>query len=249
MNRNYAIALIGIAVSAVVLGAVLAIIGERRAAAPVSIETPQPKEKPRYDYDKLRQRITYGRATLADARRAMTDPDPVSLSNSIHAFYIMRRHRPVVHLLNGMWALNEEKYPELAWDQIAKPPARIALASTLNRIRIVKTEPYQQYIRLHKNAAHEFIRAQVSVALGFNGDAVDLPYLKAMSSGDNHYVAQSAITALSVFGGERARDILIELAEKYRGTPRGDLMTEMLRSAYRWPPPQERPIPVTKDKA
>ena len=61
-----------------------------------------------------------------------------------------------------------------------------------------------------------------------------------MSDGDNHYVAQSAITGLSLFGGERARDVLIELAEKHRGTPRGDLMVEMLRKAYRWSPPKDK---------
>ncbi len=61
-----------------------------------------------------------------------------------------------------------------------------------------------------------------------------------MSDADNHYVAQSAITGLSVFGGNKARDLLIELAEKHRGTARGDLMTEMLRKAYRWPPQQEQ---------
>jgi hypothetical protein len=238
---NNVFALAALVVGAIALGSVLAIVAERPAArqAPVTVavETPQPPARPRYDYDRLRQKITYGRATLADARRAMTDPDPVSLSNSIHAFYTMRRHRGVVHLLDGMWELDEEKYPELAWDLIAKPPARIALASTLNRIRIVKAAPYQQYIRLHKGDKHEFIRAQVVVALGFNGDPVDLPYLREMSDGDNHYVAQSAITALSLFGGNRARDILIELAERHQGTPRGNLMIEMLRQAYHWPPP------------
>ncbi|HJP36499.1 MAG TPA: hypothetical protein QF901_10965, partial [Gammaproteobacteria bacterium] len=226
-----------IAVGAVALGSVLANV-RQRSVPPLAV--PTAAAVPNYDYDKLRQKITYGRATLADARRAMTDQDPASLSNSIHAFYVMRRHRGVVHLLKGMWELNEAKYPELSWALIAKPPARIALASTLNRIQIVETEPYQQYIRSYKNAEHEFIRAQVAVALGFNGDPVDLSYLKLMSDGDNHYVAQSAITGLSLFGGERARDVLIELAEKHRGTPRGDLMVEMLRKAYRWSPPKDK---------
>jgi HEAT repeat protein len=194
----------------------------------------------------LRQKITYGQATLADARRAMTDPDPVSLSNTIHAFYAMRMHRGVIHLLNGMWQIDELKYPELSWPLIAEPPARIALASTINRIRIVNTEAYQSYIRAHKNDDHEFNRAQVAVALGFNGDPDDLPYLRAMSDGDNHSVAQSAITGLSVFGGKRARNVLIELAEKHRGSARGDLMTEMLRRAYRWPP---KPRPEVAGKA
>jgi hypothetical protein len=212
-------------------------------APAVAPQAPAPAAAPgpQYDYTRLRQKITYGRAMLADARRALTDPDPVSLSNTIHALYTMRQHRGVIHLLDGMWAIDEAKFPELAWQQIARPPARIALASTLNRIRIVRTETYINYVRAHKDDAHEFNRAQVAVALGFNAHLDDLSYLEAMSDGDNHYVAQSAITGLSLFGGKQARNILIKLADKYRGTSRGDLMTEMLRQAYRWPPP--KPVP------
>lgn len=245
--KNFSLGLLVLIAGAIALGSVLAVVKQQHFAAPgsaVSSKAVQaatrPATEPLYDYDGLRQKITHGRATLADARRAMTDSDPVSLSNTIHAFYVMRRHRGVVYLLDGMWALDKEKYPELAWEQIAKPPARLALASTLNRIRIVKTDAFRDYIRLHKDDEHEFIRAQVAVALGFNGHPDDLPYLKAMSDGDNHYVAQSAITGLSLFGGNRARDILIELAQKHQGTSRGDLMVEMLRKAYRWPPPKER---------
>jgi HEAT repeat protein len=134
--------------------------------------------------------------------------------------------------------------------QIAKPPARVALASTLNRIRIVDAQPFQAYIRSQRYHEHEFVRAQVAVALGFNGDSNDLAYLREMSDGDNHYVAQSAITGLSVFGGNKARDILIELSQKHRGTARGDLMNEMLRKAYRWLPPQrEQAGSAAEDKA
>ena len=144
----------------------------------------------------------------------------------------MRWHRGVVHLLTGMWSLDKQKYPELAWDLIAKPPVRIAIASTINRMKIVKTEPYQDYIRSHQQDPHEFNRAQVAVGLGFNGDPRDLPYLREMADGDNHYVAQSAITALSIFGGDKARDVLVELAQKHAGLPRGDLMRDLLKQAY-----------------
>ncbi len=216
--------------------------------APAAVVSPPAVSPgPQYDYVKLRQKITYGRATLADARRAMTDPDPISLSNTIHALYTMRQHRGVIHLLDGMWTIDEAKYPDLSWEHIARPPARIALASTLNRIRIVRTEIYIDYVRAHKNDPHEFNRAQVAVALGFNGHLDDLAYLEAKSDGDNHYVAQSAITGLSLFGGKRARNILIKLAEKYRGTSRGDLMKEMLRQAYRWPPLNSAPAATEAD--
>ena len=193
-----------------------------------------PADASRYNYPALRRAITYGRASLGEARRAMTDPEPASLSNSLHALFAMRWHRGVVHLLEGMWAGDKAKYPELAWAELNKAPARIALASTLNRSKIVDTTEYQQYIRQYAQDTHEFNRAQAAVALGFNGDPRDLPLLRTLADGDNHYVAQSAITGLSVFGGNAARDILIELADKHGQTPRGDLMTQMLRTAYQW---------------
>ncbi|MFT4563409.1 MAG: hypothetical protein ACI9BW_003163 [Gammaproteobacteria bacterium] len=194
------------------------------------------RKKPNYNYTDLRNRIIYARATLAETRRALTDTDPAGLSNTLHALYAMRWQRGVVHLLNGMWAMDRAKYPELAWDLIADAPARIALASTLNRIHIVDTDRFLSYVREHQTDGHEFNRAQVAVALGLNGDRSDLPYLREMSDGVNHYVAQSAITGLSLFGGPTARDTLIELAEKHQGTPRGALMTRLLRQAYDWPP-------------
>jgi len=191
---------------------------------------------PAYDYSTLRESIIYGRASLGETRRAMTERDPASLSNTIHALYLMRWHRGVVHLLNGMWDNDQEKYPELAWDLIVKRPARIALASTLNRIRIIKTESQLEFIRIHRDDPHEFNRAQVAIALGYNGDPQDLEYLRAMGDGVNHYVAQSAVTALSLFGGEQARRTLSELEEKHRGNPRGVLIKQLLREAYDWPP-------------
>ncbi|MGR8950255.1 MAG: hypothetical protein ACU84Q_19595, partial [Gammaproteobacteria bacterium] len=175
------------------------------AGQPAGTVSSSPANATQYNYPALRRAITYGRASLGETRRAMTDSDPASLSNSLHALFAMRWHRGVVHLLDGMWDGDKEKYPELAWAQLSKAPARIALASTINRVKIVDTAEYQQYIRQHGQDAHEFNRAQVAVALGFNGDSRDLPLLRALADGDNHYVAQSAITGLSVFGGNAAR--------------------------------------------
>ncbi len=202
---------------------------------------------PQFDYAYLRSKIAYGQASLAEVRRALRETDPYALSNTVHALFAMRWHRGVIHLLNGMWAMDRGKYPELAWELVSKPPVRIALASTINRIRIVHTEEFLAYIRNYKNDDEEFNRAQVSVALGFNGAHQDLSYLQAMCDGNNHYVAQSAVTALSLFGGNKARDILIELSEKHQDTPRGDFMKQMLRKAYHWPPAKPA-VPATSDK-
>ncbi len=201
------------------------------------------KEIQKLNYPNLQELITYGRANLHDVRQALTETDPASLSNTVHALYAMRWHRGVLHLLNGLWQLDRQKYPELAWEKLSKAPARIALASTINRIKIVDTDEQLEFIRSHKYDEHEFHRAQVSIALGFNGAIEDINYLKEMANGDNHYVTQSAITALGLMGGDRARDALVDLWKQHRKTPKGELAKDLLLKAYKVVPSTEKPEP------
>ena len=194
------------------------------------------------NFNILRQKITFGDANLHNVLQALTDDDPRSLANTVHALYGMRIHRGVIHALDGMWTNNKERYPDFAWSAIETDAVRIATASTLNRIRIVDTDEHLEFIRSKKNATNSFNLAQVCIALGFNGSHVDLDFLKEMAEGEDHYVAQSAITALSLFGGNRARDTLVDLAKTHSGTNRGKLMSELLRKAYDWPPPELNPL-------
>ena len=85
------------------------------------------------DYDVLREKITFGNANFSEVREALTEPDILNLTNTLHALYSMRWHRAVLHLLQNIWERKREKYPELAWDLLEKIPPRIALASTINR--------------------------------------------------------------------------------------------------------------------
>lgn len=188
------------------------------------------------NYRLLQRKIIYGQATLAEVRRALTDRDIGEITNTLHALYSMRWHRGVIHLLYDMWDKKKKMYPELSWDIIDKAPARIALASTINRIQITGTGEYLDYIRSHEHDKREFKRAQVVIALGFNGDPKDVAYIKSMAAGDDTYVAQSAITALALMGHKPASDALIDLWFKYRNTPRGKLIQEVLRQAYHLTP-------------
>jgi hypothetical protein len=195
---------------------------------------------PKYDYQLLYRKIIYSQATLADVRQALTDKDTGSLTNTVHALYSMHWHRGVLHLLDAMWNLdNKSDYPELSWDLIEKPPVRIALASTINRIKNAEqndnNNEYIEYIRQNKNATHEFILAQVAVAMGFNGDPADVEYLETLASSDNTYVTQTALTGLSLMNNTMAKDALIELAETFKDDPRSDLISELLQQAYNWP--------------
>lgn len=203
-------------------------------------KTVKTKNSENINYENLQKLISYGQANLHEVRQALTQPEAASLSNSINATFAMRWHRGVIHLLNGAWQLDQKKYPELAWEQLSKAPARIALASTINRIRITGTDEYLAYIRSYKYDEHEFNRAQVSIALGFNGAVQDIDYLKEMANGDNHYVIQSAITALGLMGGKQARNALVDLWKEHRGTNKGELVEELLLRAYNVIPSTEK---------
>ena len=184
------------------------------------------------NYEALRRKIASGMATLAECRKALTETDVGGLTNTVHALYSMGWHRGVYHVLHDMWNKDRAKYPEFAWDLIVKAPVRIALASTINRLELSGSNVYLDYIRAHKYDKHEFHRAQVVVALGLNGNPEDIKYIKSMADGDDHYVVQSAITALALMNSKKASDALIELWKKYRDTPRGTLIEEVLQRAY-----------------
>lgn len=186
------------------------------------------------DYDVLREKITFGNAKFSEVREALTEPDILNLTNTLHALYSMRWHRAVLHLLQNIWERKREKYPELAWDLLEKIPPRIALASTINRIRIFNTDEYKAYIRSHRYADHEFVRAQVVVSLGLNGDPDDVDYLVKMVNSSNHYVVQTAMTSLALMGHVRAKEAMITLEDEYRDEPRGKLLRELLKKAYQW---------------
>ena len=186
------------------------------------------------DYGALREKITFGKATFSEVREALTEPDVLNLTNTIHALYAMRWHRAVLHLFQNIWERKREKYPELAWDLLEKIPPRIALASTINRVRIFNTEEYKAFIRMHRYADHEFVRAQVVVSLGLNGDPDDIEYLIKMVKSNNHYVIQTAITSLGLMAHERAKDAMIILENEYKGEPRAVLLRELLKKVYNW---------------
>ena len=193
-------------------------------------------------YKLLLNAITRGIATRAEVKQALTHGDAGGLTNIMHALYAMRSHRPVYIMMHDMWNSRKEKLPDLPWDLIEKPPVRIALASTLNRIEILRGRAYKTYIRSFKDDPHEFNRAQVVVALGLNGDPVDIPYIKEMADGHNHYVVQSAITALALMNDNHAKNALIELREKYIHAPRGELIENVLQKAYKWYPPEDKDV-------
>lgn len=187
-------------------------------------------------FDTLHSKIASGTASFKEIRQALTDRNVAALTNTVHALYSMRIHRHVHNLLYDMWNLEQDKHPGLSWDLIINAPTRIALASTINRIQISDTHEYKEYIRSHKYDEHEFHRAQVVVALGLNGDPVDVPYLTEMASSDNTYVVQSAVTGLAFMNNIQARDALVNIWKEFKRDARADLILKVLAKAYDWVP-------------
>ena len=208
------------------------------AAPAAAAEDVRPPEEtpavtpPAVDYPLLQQKIRQGSASLGEVRLALTDTDVGSLTNAAHALYAMRADPAVRRLAEDLWALRKDAHPGLAWALLARAPVRLALASTLNRIKGGAATEQRAYIRAHKFDEHEFHRAQVVFALGVNGDPADIDYLKSMAGGENDYVAQSAISGLALMGGEAARDALAEIWLDARDTARGDLAKAMIQRVY-----------------
>ena len=196
------------------------------------------------NYADLQRKITYGHADLAEMRQAFTNRDMLGLCNTIHALYSVRWHRGALNILDAMWGLNRGKYPEFSWDLLEKPSARIAVASSLNRINPQNSD-YLKYIRSQIDTEDDFNKAQVAVALGFNGDPQDVPFLKAASEGNNAYVVQSAITGLALMNNVPARDALVDLLGRNKNTAKGELISNVLKQAYSWVPetPSDNPGP------
>lgn len=185
-------------------------------------------------YEQLISNIYIGKASIYELRQALSRDEPYDLTNIVHTLFAMRWHRGVQHLLRRMWMQDKSKEPELAWESIAAPPVRIALASTINRIQIADTNEQLAYIRNYKYDKNNFNRAQAVIALGLNGDPADIDYLQSMGDGNNHYVAQTAITSLALMVDNRARDAMIELFHKYKGSKRSDLLAKLLKLSYYW---------------
>ena len=201
------------------------------------------------DYPLLQKKIMSGSALLFDVKQALTETDVGSLTNTMHGLYAMRWHRGVYNLLDDMWKLDKKEHPDFAWELLEKPPVRIALASTINRIKIINTDEQLEYIRNHKNDEHEFHRAQVVVALGMNGEAGDIDYIKTMAMSDNPYVAQSALSGLALMGGDKAKHALAEVWKEFKDTKRGDLAEQLIQKVYNVSPTLEKPEPLTGNES
>lgn len=197
--------------------------------------------KKKIDYKLLNKKITFQKATLQEVKQALTNKEIGELTNTIHALYSMRWNNNVINLLDDMWKMNIAQHPELPWELIKKNPIKLAIASTINRIKTNNTDEYKKYIYSHKEDKHEFNRAQVIIALALNGNSNDVEYLEKMADSENHYIIQTAITGLGIMSSEKAKNALGILWKKHRENSRGKLIEEVLDYAYKVEPSLQKP--------
>ncbi|MHC8441351.1 MAG: HEAT repeat domain-containing protein [Candidatus Eutrophobiaceae bacterium] len=194
------------------------------------------------DYAEWQKLIGASDAGFVDVLKALSDPQPGRLVNTVHLLWQMRWQPQSRTLLGSLWRDNgREQYPHISWELFAKPPVRLALASVLLRMRETDSGEYLDYLLEHREDQHEFNRAQVIVGLGLNGDPGDVPYLEERAEKDTDYVVQSAITALGLMDDAAARMALARLWKANRGEPKGNLAAQVLKNIY-WVEPGLRGV-------
>ncbi|GEM_PF-3415617 len=229
-NINYAVAFLFLTTSCLNVSYVSA--EPTQNAEVVNKESSNNSQKKPPSFRQLYDKIYSGKATLKQVTQALSTNDTTQLVNAIHALYAMKWHTGVYNLLYKMWHLEVDETPGINWELIKQAPVRIALASTINRIDILKSKPLRDYIRSFKYDDLELNRGQVLVALGLNGDPIDVPYLEEMADSNNRYLTQIGVSSLAFMGNSAAKESLISLAKKHYDTPRGELILGVLSRAY-----------------
>jgi len=189
---------------------------------------------PRRQYDNLRLKLAAGGASMSELRLALTDPDVTALTKTMHALPAMAWHRGALYLIYDLWSLKKEKYPELNWEMIEKPPARIALASTLNRLqREAGAREYVDYINRFRHDPAPFNQLQVVIAMGYLNDSANADYLVSRLGSHSLLVVKNAISALASMDDHAARNTVVELGKTHSDANMRAFISKVLQQTQR----------------
>lgn len=185
-------------------------------------------------FKELSFKLQFGAASLSNIVEALSyTENTIELYNFIDSLYELRTDIKVQALLLQLWERDKESLPNLAWEQISTAPVRIAVANNLNRIYAKFAEDeFSDYFRTFKYDKNLFIWSESILALGFNRDVKDIPYLVEMAQSEEHIINQSGISALAFMLRDEAKLELKRLAKKYYGTARGDFIIHVLKKGY-----------------
>ncbi len=189
-------------------------------------------------FDDLRQAILEARATPAEVREALGDPDPMGLANTLNALYLMGNRDWVLALLHSLWRGEHGGDSDLDWDRLRQPSARVAVAHTLARLDAGTRQDCLRYIRKMLNYPEDLVQAEAAIALGFVGTDGDVPRLRELGASGRAYAAESAIKALAIRGSEEARRALLTLKAQFAADRR---RSKAIRQALVEGFPEEEP--------
>jgi len=184
----------------------------------------------------LLKRISKGQASIADIKIALQIGKPGDIANVFSALYTMRRDPRIRGLMFDVWRDIRKEHADLPWEKLQHPVIRTSLAAVMNRIAAGTISEFLDYLRAQADSEIDLVRAQVALALGMTGYLEDLPQLKRYAEGESFYVAQSAIVGLGYVYRDEAKQVLLDLHEKYKGSVRGVYIAGMLQEAYQWKP-------------
>lgn len=185
-------------------------------------------------FDALRESIRTGRGGIEEARQALAEPDAQGLVNTVLALYFLRADPRAMELAGALWRGNRAAAPGAAWDLLARPAARIAIAHTLARLAPQRAGELLPFIRAGLADPDPFAQAQAAVALAFVGDDSDVPAVEALARGGERYASEAAIKALALQGGDAAYAALMRLRPAFSGDAgRSTVLRRVM--AERWP--------------
>lgn len=174
-----------------------------------------------------------GTAALPDLEAALAAREPLALANTVLQLQFACGRADVRALLADLQAGATSARPALAWDLLATPALRLALAHT-----VVRCDPPQRDVLLPALRAglaerDPFAQAQAAVALAFVGDDTDVPAIAALARDGAPYASEAALKALALHGGDAAKAALIELRDRYAGDARRSTIIRQVM-AERW---------------
>jgi len=133
----------------------------------------------------------------------------------------MRSNPRVRGILYDLWRDERQNHADLPWDKLQHPVTCTVLAGVMNRIASGTIPEFMDYLRAQADSDIELVRAQVVLALSMGGYLQDVPLHKRYAEGESEYVARSAIVGLAYVYQDEAKQVLLDLHEKYKGNERG----------------------------
>lgn len=145
-------------------------------------------------------------------RSKLRETDEQAIAQAIVQMAPMGDRQEVVQLLNAVWQESRAEYPDLNWELLAKPRARVALAQVLGSWD--RADPqFRSFILEKVDAAKDYEKVETLIALGAVALEADVPLLNGLARGPDELAATGAMSGLQVADMKQARQALTQIAD------------------------------------